>query len=290
MVAYILTFILIRYQPSDSEQHEQLTDRSSAASRKTHTRVQSFSAKPMLSQSSWLAYTDTDLRCALVSVYVRWIPDFSCGMVPSCGFAKRGDGRPTSDDPSLKLKPMVATLSRCHTLVTLVGQLKFVLVLLGILAYFWTRHLLPLVIFGTAHRTSWDLFARDRGCHYPASRRPRAVDLMGQREGHHPEECDNDDDEGDGYGGILYIQNSKGAHICVPEVCESATGANSVFHPRRRRVTGLHTLMVTDRPARWNAYGRCMTAISTPPTTPPMLMGLNARRVSGTGPKLRRSA
>ena len=78
---------------------------------------QSFSAKPTLSLSFRLAHTGTDLWCALVFFHVRCIPDFSCGMVPSCGLTNSGDGRPTTGDPSPKLKPMVATLSRCHTLV-----------------------------------------------------------------------------------------------------------------------------------------------------------------------------
>lgn len=149
ILAYISTFVLIRYQLSDAERQEQSTERPSATSSKTHTRIQSFSVEPTLSPA-WLAYNE--LR-ALVSVYqVRYISVLSCGMVPrrSRSRTKRDDEQPAADDPVLKLKSMVTTLSRCHTLVTIMTQLGFVLALLGILAYFWTGLPQALGIFASA--------------------------------------------------------------------------------------------------------------------------------------------
>ena len=63
---------------------------------------------------------------------------------------KRDAERSAADDPVTKLKSMVTTLSRCHTLVTVMTQLGFVLALLGILAYFWTGLPQALAIFASA--------------------------------------------------------------------------------------------------------------------------------------------
>ena len=71
-------------------------------------------------------------------------------MVPRRSRAKRDDEQPAADDPVLKLKSMVTTLSHCHTLVTIMTQLGFVLALLGILAYFWTGLPQALGIFASA--------------------------------------------------------------------------------------------------------------------------------------------
>ena len=156
ILAYIASFVLIRYQLSDAEKTEQATERPSTVSSKPegHTRLQSFSAESTL--SPWEAYTD--LR-ALVSVYqVRFLSILSCGIVPRQARVKRNrDPEKTAvaataatDDPVVRLKSMVTTLSRCHTLVTIMTQLGFVLALLGILAYFWTGLPRALGIFASA--------------------------------------------------------------------------------------------------------------------------------------------
>ncbi|KAM5539588.1 hypothetical protein V8D89_006697 [Ganoderma adspersum] len=75
---------------------------------------------------------------------VRFLSILSCCVVPRQARAKRDrDLEKTgvaaaADDPVVELKSMVTTLSCCHTLVTIMTQLGFALVLLGILAYFWT--------------------------------------------------------------------------------------------------------------------------------------------------------
>ena len=157
ILAYVTSFVLIRYQLSDAEKTEQASKRPSTVSSKPdgHTRLQSFSAESTL--SPWEAYTD--LR-ALVSVYqVRFLSILSCGIVPRQARAKRNrDPEKTAvaataaadGDPVVKLKSMVTTLSRCHTLVTIMTQLGFVLALLGILAYFWTGLPRALGIFASA--------------------------------------------------------------------------------------------------------------------------------------------
>ncbi|KAM5543013.1 hypothetical protein V8D89_003397 [Ganoderma adspersum] len=150
ILAYVASFVLIRYQLSDAEKTEQATERPPTVSSKPegHTRIQSFSAESTL--SPWEAYTD--LR-ALVSVYqVRFLSILSCGVVPRQPRAKRARDpeKAVADDPVLKLKSMVTTLSRCHTLVTIMTQLGFALALLGILAYFWTGLPRALGIFASA--------------------------------------------------------------------------------------------------------------------------------------------
>ncbi|PIL33522.1 hypothetical protein GSI_04145 [Ganoderma sinense ZZ0214-1] len=152
ILAYVASFVLIRYQLSDAEKAEQATERPSTVSGSSkpegHTRLQSFSAESTL--SPWEAYTD--LR-ALVSVYqVRFLSIISCGVVPRQARAKRNRDpeKSVADDPVLKLKSMVTTLSRCHTVVTIMTQLGFMLALLGILAYFWTGLPRALGIFASA--------------------------------------------------------------------------------------------------------------------------------------------
>ncbi|PIL33524.1 hypothetical protein GSI_04147 [Ganoderma sinense ZZ0214-1] len=149
ILAYISSFVLIRYQLSDAQKTEQSTERPSGSALgagKAHARVQSLSIESALSE----AYVD--LR-ALVSVYkVRYISVLTCGMVPRQSASEKRDAeRPASgsDDPVAKLKGMVTTLSRCHTLVTVMTQLGFVLALLGIIAYFWTELPQALAIFAS---------------------------------------------------------------------------------------------------------------------------------------------
>ena len=117
-------------------------------------RAQSFSAESTL--SPWESAAYTDLR-ALVSVYqVRFLSYLSCGIVqlplrqPQREKRDPEKGATAPEDPVKKLKGMVTTLSRCHTLVTVMTQLGFVLALLGILAYFWTGLPRALGIFASA--------------------------------------------------------------------------------------------------------------------------------------------
>ena len=148
ILAYISSFVLIRYQLSDAEKNEQSTERPSASGAgktQANARVQALSVESALSE----AYVD--LR-ALVSVYkVRYISVLTCGMVPRQRRSEKRDAkRSAADDPVVKLRSMVTTLSRCHTLVTVMTQLGFVLALLGILAYFWTGLPQALAIFASA--------------------------------------------------------------------------------------------------------------------------------------------
>ncbi len=152
ILAYVASFVLFRYQLSDAEKTEQATERPSSVLDRPggHTRFQSFSAESTL--SPWESEAYTDLR-ALVSVYqVRFLSIISCGIVPHRAHEKRDPEKATtdSDDPVLKLKSMVTTLSRCHTLVTIMTQLGFMLALLGIVAYFWTGLPRALAIFASA--------------------------------------------------------------------------------------------------------------------------------------------
>ncbi|TBU43370.1 hypothetical protein BD309DRAFT_960824 [Dichomitus squalens] len=144
ILAYIASFVLIRYRLSDAEKQEQSTERPCTASdgqQKTHQmHAQSLSTAPTLAPlpaTEWNAYID--LR-SLVSVHkVPFRQYLLCGMVPRKKRVKNEmEALATPDDPVVRLRSMVTVLIRCHTAIAVMTQLGFMLALLGILAYFWT--------------------------------------------------------------------------------------------------------------------------------------------------------
>ncbi|TBU31086.1 hypothetical protein BD311DRAFT_717279 [Dichomitus squalens] len=144
ILAYIASFVLIRYRLSDAEEQEQSTERPYTASdgqHRTHpTRAQSISAATTLAPAlapEWNEYID--LR-SLISVHKVPLRQYIlCGMVSRKRRVKNEmEALTTPDDAVVRLRSMVTVLIRCHTAIAAMTQLGFILALLGILAYFWT--------------------------------------------------------------------------------------------------------------------------------------------------------
>lgn len=177
IVAYIASFVLIRYRLNDAEKNEEGTikeppSRSRATStslnasekRRAHKSSHSHSHRPSASVGSTLspsspieAITDfpmevfTDLR-SLVSVY-RTHPLWFLRCNTSRKPQRSRDMDPEAsvvDDAIATLKGMVGTLSRAHTVCAIMSSLGFVLALLGILTYSWTAVPTALGIFASA--------------------------------------------------------------------------------------------------------------------------------------------
>ncbi|KAI0767121.1 hypothetical protein C8Q74DRAFT_933006 [Fomes fomentarius] len=177
IVAYVGSFVLIRYRLNDAEKKEEGTIYQPSAYTSTRTRAASTSQYPTEKQharsgsrthashpststtgpSSPLDIIEnfpmevfTDLR-GMVSVHRThplWF--LSCGKHRStakCAFDPEG---PSVDDAVATLKGMVGTLSRAHTVCAGMSSLGFILALLGILTYSWTAVPLPLGIFASA--------------------------------------------------------------------------------------------------------------------------------------------
>ncbi|KAI0685819.1 hypothetical protein C8T65DRAFT_591811, partial [Cerioporus squamosus] len=177
IVAYIASFVLIRYRLNDAEKKEEgvikeprsrsrapSTSRNTTEKRRARQHSHQHSHRPSASMGSTLgpsspieALTDfptevfTDLR-GLVSVYrthplwflrcgTRRKPQRSRDMDPEASVV---------DDAIAMLKGMVGVLSRAHTVCTSMSSLGFVLALLGILTYSWTAVPTALGIFASA--------------------------------------------------------------------------------------------------------------------------------------------
>ena len=156
ILAYVASFVLIRYRLSDAEKEEAATERPSTSSDVQHkghpARFQSSSAATTLfpsEASQWDGYTD--LRC-LISVHqVPFVHFFLFGLVPKKTRAQADrEALATPDDAVARLHAMVTVLTRCHTMIGIMTQLGFMLALLGILAYFWTGLPRVLGIWATA--------------------------------------------------------------------------------------------------------------------------------------------
>lgn len=143
ILAYLTSFVLIRYRLDDAE--EKVQDSRDASLRQSHvtkSRSLSFDVDPqsIASTSACAApHLSQDLR-SLVSVYQ--IRPFECAH-RSRNRAVKPPSTPeapdTGDAAALRtLQRMVHTLSRCHTVVAVMSNIGFVLALLGTIVYFWT--------------------------------------------------------------------------------------------------------------------------------------------------------
>ncbi|TBU42563.1 hypothetical protein BD309DRAFT_991590 [Dichomitus squalens] len=187
IVAYVASFILIKYQLNDAEKKEhqsfnsptrsrsastsryvpQFTEKPQTDRERTRRKHSSHTHRPSASGGSTLRPSSpvemiadfpmevfTDLR-GLVSIdraYPFW---FLC-----CCFGARtkpGDHERTRGDPEAmvdrvtdRLKGMVDVLSRAHTVCTGMATVGFLLAVLGILTYSWTAVPLVLGIFASA--------------------------------------------------------------------------------------------------------------------------------------------
>ncbi|RPD57687.1 hypothetical protein L226DRAFT_547155 [Lentinus tigrinus ALCF2SS1-7] len=177
IVAYVASFVLIRYRLNDAEKKEDdtvkgphsrsratSTSRNATEKRRGRKNSHSHAHRPSTSVGSTLgpsspieAITDfpmemfTDLR-GLVSVYRThplWFLRFGRRRQPQ----RSRDMDPEAsvvDDIVATLKGMVDTLSRAHTVCAGMSSLGFVLALLGILTYAWTAVPTALGIFASA--------------------------------------------------------------------------------------------------------------------------------------------
>ncbi|KAH9942148.1 uncharacterized protein BXZ73DRAFT_41272, partial [Epithele typhae] len=178
IVAYIGSFVLIRYRLNDAERAEQkVIPRRCATPPRTTTRarVQPWASSTLQLNSSALGPTspvdfsalteaiasvpdqvNAELR-GLVSVYRSHPLRYLCG----CGrrsraredksTAMQGPQPPTAIDTAIEtLKDMVSTLERAHSVCAGMSSLGFLLALIGILTYAWTAVPIEISIFVSA--------------------------------------------------------------------------------------------------------------------------------------------
>lgn len=148
ILAYLASFVLIRYRLDDAEQQVQadegLDTRTDTMPRKLATKDQVSTTSTPLQQSTAarrqaVFATSQDFR-ALVSVYQ--IKPFACVQrKPHAPKANPEAPSDTDDGDAAALRTlqsMVKTLTRCHTVVAIMTNVGFVLALVGTIAYFWT--------------------------------------------------------------------------------------------------------------------------------------------------------
>ncbi|KAI0369001.1 hypothetical protein BV20DRAFT_421633 [Pilatotrama ljubarskyi] len=130
ILAYVASFVLIRYRLDDAEEHVQAAEHPSGASPGTKAREA-------------VRATSLDLR-SLVSVYQVRPLSFMYRTPPAA--VKTGPEAPdTGDAAALRiLQSMIQTLTRCHTVVAIMSNVGFILALMGTIAYFWTS--LPIAL------------------------------------------------------------------------------------------------------------------------------------------------
>ncbi|TBU42575.1 hypothetical protein BD309DRAFT_962699 [Dichomitus squalens] len=145
IVAYTASFVLIRYQLTDAENQEHEADPPSATPIAQWKAPSSANAQSLSTVSVtpardpiWDAYID--LRSLVTVQQMRFFG--LLGVPCRAATRKTGEKRDPEASPTDKavatLRSMVATLSKCHTVVAVMTQLGFILALLGIVAYFWT--------------------------------------------------------------------------------------------------------------------------------------------------------
>ncbi|TFK87585.1 hypothetical protein K466DRAFT_490598, partial [Polyporus arcularius HHB13444] len=177
IVAYVASFVLIRYRLNDAEKKEEgavkephsrsrapSTSRNATEKRRIRQSSHQHSHRPSASMGSTLgpsspidAIADfptevfTDLR-GLVSVYRThplWF--LRCGAPRKPQRSRDMDPEASVvDDATAMLKGMVGVLARAHTVCAGMSSLGFVLALLGILTYSWTAVPIALSIFASA--------------------------------------------------------------------------------------------------------------------------------------------
>ncbi|KAI0359585.1 hypothetical protein OH77DRAFT_1472893 [Trametes cingulata] len=148
ILAYLASFVLIRYRLDDAEEQVQVAEHPSNASPSTkahlvapasaNARRSSISAR-----SEPVRATSRDFR-SLVSVYQVRPLEFMYRSPHSS--VKTGPEAPDTGDAAAlcMLQSMIKTLTRCHTVVAILSNVGFVLALVGTLAYFWTS--LPIAL------------------------------------------------------------------------------------------------------------------------------------------------
>ncbi|RDX49323.1 hypothetical protein OH76DRAFT_1403908 [Lentinus brumalis] len=162
ILAYIGSFVLIRYRLADAEKTEQDTESAApklsvdTARKQFRAGMQTLSPGPVLSATTtpteivrditWEAYTDLRSLISVSQVHpFAWL----CGVVRKAGFRKDHEAA-GADDAVVKLNSMVLMLTRVHTVTVVMAILGFILALLGTIAYFWTEIPRTLGIFASA--------------------------------------------------------------------------------------------------------------------------------------------
>ena len=143
ILAYLASFVLIRYRLEDAEEQAQAAEHADEAGGGTPLR-QIPSQRPSMGNKQSVAerigpapmITPRDFR-ALVTVYQ--VKPFALVSGGSCT-AKLSPGSPSSGDSDAlhMLRSMIQTLTRCHTVVGAMSTIGFVLALIGTITYFWT--------------------------------------------------------------------------------------------------------------------------------------------------------
>ncbi len=153
ILAYLASFVLIRYRLDDAEEHAQAAERPSAdiVREPLDAKYQSARLQPSASTTVRPVHVASpDLR-SLVSVY----------QVKPFAYVQRKDDTPKAGPETpdaangdaaalLTLQSMVRTLTRCHTVVAIMSNVGFVLALIGTIAYFWTAFPVALGSFASA--------------------------------------------------------------------------------------------------------------------------------------------
>ncbi|EIW54426.1 uncharacterized protein TRAVEDRAFT_52133 [Trametes versicolor FP-101664 SS1] len=144
ILAYLASFVLIRYRLDDAEEQAQTAERPSAdiAHEPLDSKYQSTRGAALQPSASTTVrpvhIASRDFR-SLVSVY----------QVKPFGYMQRRSdalkaGPETPDTANgdaaalVTLQSMVRTLTRCHTVVAVMSNVGFVLALIGTITYFWT--------------------------------------------------------------------------------------------------------------------------------------------------------
>ncbi|OSD00273.1 hypothetical protein PYCCODRAFT_1437626 [Trametes coccinea BRFM310] len=151
VLAYLASFVLIRYRLDDAEdqvKHPQ-ADRPADVQRRAasmRARAASTADSPKTASSDFalpVQALSQDLR-SLISVYqVR--PLWFMSRPPRSSKTSPEAPPPTGDDCALRiLRSMIHTLTKCHTVVAIMSNVGFLLALIGTITYFWTS--LPLAL------------------------------------------------------------------------------------------------------------------------------------------------
>ncbi|KAI0333039.1 hypothetical protein GY45DRAFT_1368792 [Cubamyces sp. BRFM 1775] len=143
ILAYLASFVLIRYRLEDAEDQVQSAEHPDESGRDTPLRQipsqrPSMSNKPVVSERVGPAATITprDFR-SLVTVYQ--VKPFAMVSGGSCTAKLSPETPSTGDSDALHtLRSMIQTLTRCHTVVGVQSTIGFILALVGTIAYFWT--------------------------------------------------------------------------------------------------------------------------------------------------------
>ncbi|KAH9889426.1 hypothetical protein C8Q73DRAFT_766092 [Cubamyces lactineus] len=155
ILAYLASFVLIRYRLEDAEEQVQAAEHADESGGSTPLR-QIPSQRPSVGNKQHVServgatstITPRDFR-SLVTVYQ--VKPFAFVSGGSCT-AKLSPETPGSEDSGAlrMLRSMIQTLTRCHTVVGAMSTIGFVLALIGTITYFWTSLPIALSSFASA--------------------------------------------------------------------------------------------------------------------------------------------